>query len=153
MRVKVLAASPSRSVLMIGMPPATAASKPRLTPLASARRAGALPWRALSALFAGNTQLPVVKRVSPTAPGDGAARGDAALAGRRGALDQDVVGRNARLSEDVGDGVGTVERHVEFLQLLAGMAAALRRKADDPEGRAGLPLQRNDLADDPPVGW
>src|SRR5216683_512453 len=49
MRVKVLAARPSRSALMIGMPPATAASKARPAPFVSASCASALPCRAISA--------------------------------------------------------------------------------------------------------
>src|SRR5918996_862632 len=53
-----LPASPSRRVLTIGMPPATAASKPIVTWFASARRASSAPWWASRALFAVTTGLP-----------------------------------------------------------------------------------------------
>src|ERR671910_691651 len=53
-----LPASASRRVLTIGMPPATAASNPIVTPFASARRASSAPWWASRALFAVTTGLP-----------------------------------------------------------------------------------------------
>ena len=58
MRVDRLPASPSRSVLTIGMPPATAASKLSATPLLLGERARAsTPCLASSALLAVTTDL------------------------------------------------------------------------------------------------
>ena len=51
-------ASPSRIALMIGMPPATAASKATMTPRAWAASKTSLPWMAMSALLAVTTCLP-----------------------------------------------------------------------------------------------
>ena len=47
---------------MTGMPPATAASKLRATPLFSASLASSVPWRASSALLAVTTGLPACER-------------------------------------------------------------------------------------------
>ena len=52
------AVSPSRSALMIGMPPATAASNATITPFAEAAAKISLPCCASSALFAVTTCLP-----------------------------------------------------------------------------------------------
>src|ERR1700687_1086714 len=52
------AVSPSRSALMIGMPPATAASNATITPFACAASKISLPCTASSALFAVTTCLP-----------------------------------------------------------------------------------------------
>ena len=52
------AVSPSRSALMIGMPPATAASKATMTPFSRAAAKISLPCTASSALFAVTTCLP-----------------------------------------------------------------------------------------------
>ena len=54
------------SVLMIGMPPATAASKASATPASSARAASAVPCSAISALLAVTTCLPCASAVSTT---------------------------------------------------------------------------------------
>ncbi len=54
-----LAVRPSRSALMIGMPPATAASNATITPFACAAAKISLPWRASSALLAVTTCLPL----------------------------------------------------------------------------------------------
>ena len=54
-----LAVRPSRSALMIGMPPATAPSKATITPLACAAAKISLPCRASSALLAVTTCLPL----------------------------------------------------------------------------------------------
>ena len=53
-----LAVRPSRSALMIGMPPATAASNATITPFACAAAKISLPCRASSALLAVTTCLP-----------------------------------------------------------------------------------------------
>mmetsp|Transcript_33918 Transcript_33918/g.72422 ORF Transcript_33918/g.72422 Transcript_33918/m.72422 type:complete len:304 (-) Transcript_33918:276-1187(-) len=53
-----LAAQPSRSVRMHGMPPPTAASQPMLAPFASAAVASSRPWSASSALFAVMSETP-----------------------------------------------------------------------------------------------
>ena len=53
-----LAVRPSRSALMIGMPPPTAASNATITPRARAASKISLPCRASSALFAVITCLP-----------------------------------------------------------------------------------------------
>ena len=53
-----LAVSPSRSALMIGMPPATAASKATMTPFSRAAAKISLPCTASSALLAVTTCLP-----------------------------------------------------------------------------------------------
>jgi hypothetical protein len=53
-----LAVSPSRSALMIGMPPATAASKATVTPRLRAASKISLPCTASSALLAVTTCLP-----------------------------------------------------------------------------------------------
>src|SRR5579863_3778772 len=58
MRRMRLAASPSRSALMTGMPPATAASKASGTPRSSAAAASEAPCTASSALLAVTTGLP-----------------------------------------------------------------------------------------------
>ena len=52
------AVSPSRSALMIGMPPATAASNATITPFFCAAAKISLPCIASSALFAVTTCLP-----------------------------------------------------------------------------------------------
>ena len=54
-----LADRPSRSALMIGMPPATAASNATITPLAWAASKISLPCSASSALLAVTTCLPL----------------------------------------------------------------------------------------------
>ena len=59
MRVSRLPASASRSVLMIGMPPPTAASKESCAPRSSASFASSTPCAASSALLAVTTPLPV----------------------------------------------------------------------------------------------
>src|SRR5215213_3216141 len=64
MRASLLPTRPSRSVLTIGMPPATAASKFRATPLRSASAASFTPCAASSALFAVTTDLPDASAVS-----------------------------------------------------------------------------------------
>src|SRR4051794_32733193 len=66
MRDTRLPARLSRSVLMIGMPPATAASKASATPASSARRARRSPCFAISALLAVTTCLPRASAVSTT---------------------------------------------------------------------------------------
>ena len=43
---------------MMGMPPATAASKPTMTPCSRAAAKISLPWRAIRALLAVTTCLP-----------------------------------------------------------------------------------------------
>ena len=53
-----LAVRPSRSALMIGMPPATAASKATMTPFFCAAAKISVPCEASSALFAVTTCLP-----------------------------------------------------------------------------------------------
>ncbi len=50
---------PSRSALMIGIPPATAASNATITPLRCAASKISLPCTASSALFAVTTCLPL----------------------------------------------------------------------------------------------
>ena len=52
------AVRPSRSALMIGTPPATAASKATITPFFCAAAKISLPWVASSALLAVTTCLP-----------------------------------------------------------------------------------------------
>ncbi len=54
-----LAVRPSRSALMIGMPPATAASNATITPFFCAAAKISLPCVASSALFAVTTCLPL----------------------------------------------------------------------------------------------
>src|SRR6476660_8296999 len=70
MRASLLPTSPSRSVLTIGMPPATAASKLSATWLRSARAASFTPCLASSALFAVTTDLPFASAVSTARPAD-----------------------------------------------------------------------------------
>ena len=53
-----LALKPSRKALIIGMPPATAASNATITPLAWAALKISLPWTAIKALLAVTTCLP-----------------------------------------------------------------------------------------------
>ena len=53
------AVRPSRSALMMGMPPATAPSKATITPFFCAAAKISLPWVASSALFAVTTCLPL----------------------------------------------------------------------------------------------
>src|SRR5215470_12420083 len=67
MRASLLPTRPSRSVLTIGIPPATAASKLSATCCFSASAASATPWRASSALLAVITDLPAASAAS-TAP-------------------------------------------------------------------------------------
>ena len=62
-----LPGSPSRRVLITGIPPATAASKARATPLSSARAARSAPWWARRALLAVTTDLPAWRAASTTA--------------------------------------------------------------------------------------
>src|SRR5215212_4051766 len=64
MRASLLPTRPSRSVLTIGMPPATAASKLSATWLRSASAASFTPCFASSALFAVTTDLPEASAVS-----------------------------------------------------------------------------------------
>ena len=69
-----LAVSPSRSALMIGMPPATAASNATITPLARAASKISVPCTASSALLAVTTCLPLAiarstsSRATPVPP-------------------------------------------------------------------------------------
>ena len=69
-----LAVNPSRNALMIGMPPATAASNATITPLADAAAKISLPCCASSALFAVTTCLPLpmasstIERAGSTPP-------------------------------------------------------------------------------------
>src|ERR1051326_8564181 len=67
MRAKPLPFKPSRSVLMTGMPPATAASKFNAAPWRSARLASFWPCRANSALLAVTTDLPDASAASTAA--------------------------------------------------------------------------------------
>ena len=62
-----LPARPSRRVLMMGMPPATAASKPTATPARRAASKISLPWWAISALLAVTTCLPALMAASTSA--------------------------------------------------------------------------------------
>src|SRR5688572_12820290 len=55
----LFAVKPSRSALMIGIPPATDASNPTITPLACAAAKMSVPWLASSALFAVTMCLPL----------------------------------------------------------------------------------------------
>ena len=57
MRVRRLPASASRSVLMIGMPPPTAASKESCAPRSSASCASSTPWRGEQRLVGGHHAL------------------------------------------------------------------------------------------------
>ena len=61
-----LAASPSRSALTMGMPPATAASKATITPCSRAFAKISLPYTASSALLAVTTCLPFAMAASTT---------------------------------------------------------------------------------------
>ena len=82
MRMIRLPANPSRTALMTGMPPATAASKASGTLRCSAHAASSAPWTASSALFAVTTGLP-----APIAACDELARGAVRAADQ---LDHDI---------------------------------------------------------------
>ena len=88
MRLTVLPASASRSVLMIGMPPAAAASKLRLTPFSSACRASSTPCVGEQRLVGGDDVLAGVERRLD--------RGRRRAVGAADQFDEDVVAGIAR---------------------------------------------------------
>ncbi len=114
-----LAVSPSRSALMIGMPPATAASNPIITPLACAAAKISLPCTASSALLAVTTCLPLAMASSTRV---------LAVVGAADQLDHDVDGR-------VGDDAARI---VDHLRRVADDAARTREVEVGHRGDADL---------------
>ncbi len=103
-----LAVRPSRSALMIGMPPATAASKATTTPFSRAAAKISVPCTASSALLAVTTCLPAAIASSTSAAGD---------PGAADQLDHDVdvgpVDQRARVGADLGGAAGDPARAFE----------------------------------------
>ena len=136
MRVSELPASPSRSVLTIGIAPPTAASKLSATWFFSASAASATPWRASSALLAVTTDLPAVS---------------AAVTARL----RRIARPADQFDEDVDAGIGR-ERHrvgdpAQLLEVDAALLGArARAHRDDVDRPAAAGEQRLALLGDEP---
>ena len=108
MRASLLPTRPSRSVLTIGMPPATAASKLSATCLRSASAASSTPCLASSALLAVTTDLPAASAASTARFGR--------IAGAADQLDEHIDAGIARERDRIVD-------PAEFLQIDAAVLA------------------------------